>query len=255
MSLEPIRVAVAGARGRTGSVVVEALRAAPGLNVVGALVRPDGALGEQEYDSLANLAAQARPAVLVDFTVFPASKAIVLEAIARGMRPVIGTTGYGERDLQEVRAAADAARLGAVYAANFSIGALLLMRFAKMAAPYFGHAEVIETHHTGKKDAPSGTALALARTIGETGPHRRARAELLRVEGACGADVDGVGIHSLRLPGVLGVHEVRFAGEDESVSAAHTVTSRRAFVAGVTHAVRAVVSLNRFVEGLEDILP
>jgi 4-hydroxy-tetrahydrodipicolinate reductase len=248
-----VRVAVAGARGRTGSVVTEALKRSPGIEVVATLVRTDGSAADGEFDDLGRLAADAKPDVLVDFTIFPISKAIALEAIARGIRLVIGTSGYKAADIEELRDASRREAVGVVYAPNFSIGAVLMMQFARAAAPYFTHAEIVETHHVGKKDAPSGTALATARLIAKAGRMQREPSEIVRVEGSRGADVGGVGIHSMRMPGVVGSQEITFANEDESLIIRHSTSTRAAFVAGVLQAVRAVTKLDHFVEGLEEL--
>src|ERR1700730_17509398 len=135
-----LRVAVAGARGRTGSIVTEALRRAPDIALVGVLVRQSGANTDGEFNDLARLAVETKPQVLVDFTVFPDSKAIALKAISLGIRPVIGTSGYQAKDVEELREASRTSKIGAVYAPNFAIGAVLMMQFAKAAAPYFSNA-------------------------------------------------------------------------------------------------------------------
>ena len=248
-----VRVAVAGARGRTGSIVSDALGRAQGIELVGMLVRAGADASAKTFDDVQRLAADAQPDVLVDFTLYPDSKTIALRSLALGISPVIGTSGYTPADLEDLREACADAKLGAVYAPNFSIGAALAMQFAKAAAPYFEYAEIIETHHTGKQDAPSGTALATARLIAGAGHPRRAASAVMKSAGARGADEAGVGIHSLRLPGVVGIHEVRFANEDETLVITHSTSTRSAFVAGVVRAVRAVRSLDRLVIGLEEL--
>lgn len=250
-----VRVAVAGARGRTGSVVTEALRKAPGVEVVATLVRPGAALSEGEYTSLESLAKTARPVVLVDFTKYPDSKSIALGAIALGIRPVIGTSGYHDTDLDELRLATRRAGIGAIYAPNFSIGANLMMQFARIAAPFFTHATIVETHHAGKKDAPSGTAVATAKIIAQASRMQRQVSDLVRVEGARGADVDGVEIHSIRTPGVVAKHEVQFANENESLTIAHSSSTRNSFVPGVIWAIEAAATLDHLIEGLGEITP
>ncbi|HEV2037990.1 MAG TPA: 4-hydroxy-tetrahydrodipicolinate reductase [Candidatus Eremiobacteraceae bacterium] len=248
-----VRVAVAGAHGRTGSIVTDALRRSPGIDVVGLLVRSGQSKVSSEYGDLGRLASETEPDVLVDFTVFPDSKAIALQAISLGIRPIIGTSGYKTSDLDELREASRRAKIGGVYAPNFSIGATLMMRFAKAAAPYFNHAEIIETHHTGKKDAPSGTALAAAQLIAAAARMAREPTEIVKAQGARGAEIGGVGIHSIRMPGVVGSHEVRFANEDETLVIAHSTSTRSAFVSGVLRAVRAAPALDHLVEDLEEL--
>jgi len=253
MAESAVRVAVAGAKGRTGSVVSQALRTTDGIDLVATLVHDGAGLAEGAFDDLERLAERAKPEVLVDFTTFPASKRIALQAVALGIRPVIGTSGYTTADLGELREACRRAKIGAVYAPNFSIGAVLMMQFAKAAAPYFDHVEIVETHHTTKKDAPSGTALAAAQLIAAATSLQRPKSAIVKAEGARGADVGGVGIHSLRLPGVVGVHEIRFANDDETLVIAHSTSTRTAFVAGVVRAIRAVRSLDHLTVGLEEL--
>ena len=248
-----VRVAVAGARGRTGAVVADALGRSQGIELVGVLVRSGADKADAVFDDLGRLAAAVKPDVLVDFTNYPDSKAIALQALSLGVSPVIGTSGYTTSDLDELREACQRANLGAVYAPNFSVGAVLMMQFAKAAAPYFDHAEIIETHHTGKRDAPSGTALAAAQLIASAGRMRREDSAVIKAQGARGAEVGGVGIHSLRLPGVVGVHEIRFANDDETLVITHATSTRSAFVAGVLRAVRAVRSLDHLAVGLEEL--
>lgn len=249
-----VRVAVAGARGKTGRVVTAALEQAAGISVVAKLVRAQAQAQAAEFEDLQALAAAAQPNVLVDFTTFPASKRIALEAIGLGIRPVIGTSGYQPRDLKEIREASGEARVGAVYAPNFAIGAVLMFSFARSAARHFNFAEIIETHQQAKKDAPSGTALALAAAAGNAGSMRRAASQNIKLAGAMGAELAGVGIHSLRVPGAIARHEIRFANDWETLSISHDTTARAAFVPGVVAAVDAVMRLDHFVEGLEELV-
>lgn len=249
-----VRVAVAGSRGRTGSAVAAALAQSPGMSVVGHLVREGADPMAKQYADLAALAAATKPDALVDFTVFPSSKAIALQAISLGIRPVVGTSGYRAADIEALRAACEAAKLGGVYAANFSLGAVLMMQFAALAARHFNYAEIVETHHAGKKDAPSGTALATARRIASAGKFNRPAAEIVKAEGARGAQIDGVGIHSLRLPGVISDQEVVFANDGEMLVIRHSTSSQTAFFAGVVTAVHAVMKLDHLIEGLEELM-
>jgi 4-hydroxy-tetrahydrodipicolinate reductase len=249
----PIRVAVAGARGKMGAFTIGALRAAGDVEYVGGLVhgRPAGA---DEFADVASLVAEARPDVLVDFSVFPASKTIAIDAIGRGVRPVIGASGYGAADVQELRAAVKSSGTGCVFAPNFAIGAVLMMKFSAEAARHFGAVEIVEMHESGKKDAPSGTAMATARAIGAVRSFERAPTLAVIAAGARGADVGGVGIHSVRLPGVVSNQEVRFGGDGEQLSITHASNSRSSFMPGVLLAVRAAKGLTRFVEGLGELL-
>jgi 4-hydroxy-tetrahydrodipicolinate reductase len=252
MAGEKIRVAVAGARGKMGRVTIEAVRAADGLTYVGGVVR--GAASTGEFEDMARLVAEAKPDVIVDFTHFPDSKGIALAAIAAGVRPVIGTSGYGAEDIDALRAACERAKTGCVFAPNFGIGAVLMMKFAAEAARQYRAVEIIEMHETGKKDAPSGTAMATARRLAAAGRFHRPPTAMFKADGARGAEVDGVGIHSLRLPGVVAHQEVLFGGDGETLRIIHDSTSRSSFMPGVLLAVRAAKDLTTFIDGLEQLL-
>lgn len=254
-----IRVAVAGARGKMGTVAVAALKAAPDMTYAGGLVRA-GTGASEEFSDLDALLASARPEVLVDFTHFPDSKKIALACIRAGVRPIIGTSGYVADDVDDLRAACERASVGCVFAPNFAIGAVLMMKFAAEAARHYAAVEIVEMHEAGKKDAPSGTATATARRLAasragsEAGAFRRAPTALLKLDGARGAEIDGIGIHSLRLPGVVTHQEVLFGGEGETLRITHDSTSRESFMPGMLLAVRAARGLKTFVDGLEALL-
>ena len=248
-----IRTAVAGSRGKMGAAAIAALREADGIEFVGGLVReaPDTT---EEFASLKTLLARAKPEVLVDFTTFPASMDIAFEAMGAGVVPVIGTSGYGESEVEKLRDESRRSGTGCIFAPNFAVGAVLMMRFAREAAPHFDAVEIVEMHETGKKDAPSGTAMATARAIAAVRAFDRAPTTAVKADGARGADLDGIGVHSLRLPGVITHQEVRFGGVGETLTVTHQSSSRASFIPGVLLAVRAARGLTRFVDGLGELL-
>jgi 4-hydroxy-tetrahydrodipicolinate reductase len=254
MNAAGIRVAVAGVRGKMGALAARALAGAGGLRYVGGLVRHGAGLAQDEYADIELLLQRARPDVLVDFTVFPASKQIALACIAARVRPVIGTSGYGPDDLSDVARACDEVRVGAVFAPNFAVGAVLMMRFAEIAAKHFSTAEIIEMHDAAKKDAPSGTAMATARRVAGAQTLTRPATWQLALDGARGATVDGVGVHSLRLPGVVAHQQVLLGSPGQTLSISHDSYSRESFMSGMLVAVRAAPSLTHFVDGLDALL-
>lgn len=260
MTPSAIRVAVAGARGKMGTTAVAALRSAPDMSYVGGLVRADANADGSEFDDLDDLLSSARPEVLVDFTHFPDSKKIALACIESGVRPVIGTSGYVVDDVDDLRAACERETIGCIFVPNFGIGAVLMMKYAADAARHYDAVEIIEMHEAGKKDAPSGTStatarrLAAARSAASAGPFRRAKTALMKMDGARGAEVDGIGIHSLRLPGVVTHQEVLFGGDGETLRITHDSTSRSSFMPGMFVAIRAARELTTFVDGLESLL-
>jgi 4-hydroxy-tetrahydrodipicolinate reductase len=263
MTPAAVRVAVAGARGKMGTVAIAALKTAPDMSFVGGLVRAGAATGgsvRDEFDDLDALLASARPEVLVDFTHFPDSKQIALACIRAGVRPVIGTSGYIDDDIEDLRAACERETIGCIFVPNFGVGAVLMMRFAAEAARHYDAVEIVEMHEAGKKDAPSGTStatarrLAAARAASDAGPFRRAPTAITKLEGARGAEIDGIGIHSLRLPGVVTHQEVLFGADGETLRITHDSTSRASFMPGMLLAIRAARDLTTFVDGLETLL-
>ncbi len=270
----PIRVVVAGAAGRMGREVVKAVAEADGLELVGAFDRHDvGAdvgvlvglrnLGIPISDSLESTLAQSHADVLVDFTLPDSVMANVRLAVARGVSPVIGTTGLSSVEVAEIDRTARDKGIGAFVAPNFAIGAVLLMQFAAQAARYMPDVEILELHHEKKLDSPSGTALLTAQKIGEA---RRAAhvasipspAGLIeKSPGARGArdEITGdVPIHSVRLPGFVAHQEVIFGGVGQVLTLRHDSIDRVSFMPGVVLAVRKVRTLQGLVIGLEHLL-
>lgn len=241
-----IRVLVNGANGKMGQEAVKAIQAAEDLTLVAQTGRGD---------DLAIAINSSQAQVVVDFTnadaVFSNTKTI----IESGAHPIIGTSGLLIQQVQELQALAAAKGLGGIIAPNFSLGVILMMRFAAEAARYFPNVEIIEMHHPGKLDAPSGTAIKTADVIAKARaalPLQRQERELLA--GARGANESGIRIHAIRLPGVLADQEVLFGGAGETLSIRHHTASRETFMAGVLLACRKVMALNELVYGLESIL-
>jgi 4-hydroxy-tetrahydrodipicolinate reductase len=240
-----IRVALVGHRGRTGSEVAKALQAAPDIEYLGGLGRGD---------DLASFLESNRPQALVDFTHPGAALDHALAAVASGAAPVIGTSGLSPEAVDSLESACQAAGLGGIVAPNFAIGAVLMMHLAERAAPYFEAVEVIEAHQAGKADAPSGTALATARRLAARGSFKYNRPEKTTLEGTRGGEEGGVGVHSLRLPGVVADQEVIFGLPGQTMAITHRTTSREAFAPGVLLAIRRVAAEARFYRGLDDLL-
>ncbi|CAB4965512.1 MAG: 4-hydroxy-tetrahydrodipicolinate reductase [Actinobacteria bacterium] len=244
-----LRVGVLGAAGRMGAEVCRAVDGAEGLELaVGLDVGDDPAL-------LAHSGAE----VVVDFT-HPSSVMANLDfAVTHGIHCVVGTTGFDAERLATLTALlANHPLVGMVIAPNFSIGAALMMRFAAEAARYYPSAEVVEYHHPGKADAPSGTARETAARIGRA----RSMAGLppmpddttTALDGARGAVVDGVPVHSVRLTGLVAHQEVLLGGPGETLTIRHDSLDRASFMPGVLAAVRAVASRPGLTLGLEPLL-
>lgn len=242
-----VRVGVLGARGRMGSAVVDAVTAATDCELVAAL---------DVGDSLDALIAN-RADVIVDFTTPDAVMANLEFCIGHGIHCVVGTTGFDDDRLAQIRQwCAEDPRVGVLIAPNFSIGAVLMMHLSALAAPYFESVEVVELHHPDKVDAPSGTAAhtatAIAAARAEHAPAPDATASAL--PGARGAQVAGVPVHSVRLRGLVAHQEVLFGGPGETLTIRHDSLDRECFMPGVLTAVRSVRSHPGLTVGLADYL-
>jgi 4-hydroxy-tetrahydrodipicolinate reductase len=260
-----IRVLVSGAAGKMGSEVVRAVSAADGMEVVaavdpavaGCLVPTgDGEHVECRAD-LADAIARCTPDVMVDFTHPSVVEANIGVALAAGVNCVVGTTGLSEERLAAlVGSAPEGTAL--FFAPNFAIGAVLMMRFAEQAARFMPNAEVTELHHDKKADAPSGTAIRTARLIAAargSAPDAPGReTELPGMEGARGALVDGVPVHSVRLPGLVAHQEVLFGGQGQTLTIRHDSIDRTSFMPGVVLAIREVGRRPGLTVGLEKLM-
>jgi 4-hydroxy-tetrahydrodipicolinate reductase len=242
-----IKVGVLGARGRMGAEVCRAVRDADGMEVAAAVDQGD------ELDALT--AAE----VVVDFT----HPGVVMDnlqwCVKHGIHAVVGTTGFDAARLDSVRSWLEDGTGNVLIAPNFGIGAVLMMQFARRAAPFFESVEVVETHHPNKADAPSGTArrtaelIAAARADAGAAPFPDATSTAL--DGARGADVDGVRVHAVRMSGAVAHQEVVLGGHGELFTLRHDSMNRESFMPGVLLAVREVAGLpDRLTIGIESLL-
>ncbi len=243
------RVAVLGARGRMGRAVCVAVEEADALELVA---------GVDVDDSLDALQRSGID-VAVDFTSPDAVMDNLRWCLEHGVHGVVGTSGVGDDRLDRIRGwLGDAPGVGVLVVPNFSVGAVLMMRFAEQAAGFFESVEIVELHHPDKADAPSGTAsrtaelIAAARAAAGCGAVPDATASTL--DGARGAKVDGVAVHSVRLRGLVAHQEVLFGGLGETLSLRHDSLDRASFLPGVISAVRWVVDHPGLTVGLEPVL-
>ncbi|UIZ91443.1 4-hydroxy-tetrahydrodipicolinate reductase [Corynebacterium sp. CNCTC7651] len=244
-----IKVGVLGAKGRVGSAVVAGVNAAEDLELVAEVDRGDA------LETLVDAGAE----VVVDFTT-PGSVMENLEfCIKHGIHCVVGTTGFDEERYEQVRKwCAEADGVGVLIAPNFAISAVLTMAFARQAAPFFESAEVVEYHHPNKLDAPSGTAIktaqGIARARREAGMEAMPDATEQSLEGARGADVDGVKVHAVRMTGMVAHEEVIFGTRDQSLTIRQDSYGRESFVPGVLTGVREVAEHPGLTVGLDAYL-
>jgi len=242
-----IRTAVVGARGRMGRQVCEAVGGADDLEL-----GPQIDLGD-------DVSAVADADVAVVFSVPDVALDHVLACVRAGVHAVVGTTGWTPEKLDAVRAALEERPdVGVLVAPNFALGAVLLMRFAAMAAPHYASVEVIELHHPDKVDAPSGTAQHTARLVAaarrDAGSAPIPDATATGLEGARGADVDGVRVHAVRLRGLVAHEEVLLGAPGELLTLRHDSFDRASFMPGVLLGVRRISSRPGLTVGLEHLI-
>lgn len=242
-----LKVGVLGARGRMGAEVCRAVETDPDLELVAQVDADD--------DPSALDAAQ----VVVDFTHPDAVMGNIAYCLPRGINMVIGTTGFTDQRLDDVRALLEQhPQVGVLIASNFSIGAVLMMSFARQAAAYMTSAEIIELHHPNKADAPSGTSATTARAMSEAraaaglGPMPDATVHAL--DGARGAVVDGIPVHSVRLAGLVAHQEVLFGTAGETLTIRHDSLDRVSFMPGVVLAAKAVPTIPGLTLGIDGLL-
>lgn len=266
VAVDTVKMAVVGAAGRMGQEVLRTLGKQDGIETVlaidtaqvGAKVRdlvgpkgPDLTIEDKVGAALDRVKCN----VLVDFSHHTAATQHSLSAIKRGVSPVIGTTGMTGQDLREIKAACREAGVPGIYAPNFAIGAVLMMKFAELAARWMPEAEIIELHHDGKEDAPSGTSILTAERIAEA----RSRTPVpkpahFKIEGVRGGLCHEVPIHSVRLPGLVAHQMVIFGGKGEALTIKHDSLDRKSFMEGVKLCVLEVAKLDGFVIGMDRIL-
>ncbi|GAA3123333.1 4-hydroxy-tetrahydrodipicolinate reductase [Streptosporangium carneum] len=242
-----IRVGVLGARGRVGIEVCKAVEAAEDLELVAAVDRDDPI---EELEGCE---------VVVDFTHPGVVMNNIEWCVSHGIHAVVGTTGFDAERLAAVRGMLDAnPGVNVLIAPNFGIAAVLMMHFAQQAARYFDSAEIVELHHPNKADAPSGTARRTAELIADArrkaGAGPMPDATSAELEGARGADVDGVHVHAVRLAGLIAHQEVIMGGDGEILTIRHDTMNRASFTPGVLLGVRRIGEIPGLTVGLEHLL-
>jgi 4-hydroxy-tetrahydrodipicolinate reductase len=264
-SLEPIRVVINGAFGRMGQEITKAVVCEPGLKAVGAVEKEvtqqylplteasDLIVLSSDLDSLLK---SCDADVVVDFTSADVSMAAARTAIKQRVNMVIGTTGLSQENLAEIEKLCQVHKVGAIVAPNFSLGAALMIHLCALTAKFFSHAEIIEMHHDKKADAPSGTAIATARAMararGKPFMHPEVTHEVL--SNTRGGEMDGIAIHSLRLPGFVAGQEVVFGGAGETLAVRHNAISRECYLPGVLLAIKEVTKRKGLTYGLDALL-
>jgi 4-hydroxy-tetrahydrodipicolinate reductase len=261
--MSPTKVVVRGAAGRVGQEVVKAVCLEPDMKLVGAvdlkvtgdfLPLPDNKGNIPFSTDLNSIIDTCEPDVMVDFTIAKESMPAIRLVAKKGINLVIGTTGFSAEELKEMQKLAEANEIGIVAAPNFALGAVLMIHLAKIAGKFIDHAEIVELHHDKKLDAPSATSLLTAREMaqakgkpflppaaGESTPSR-------------GQSIEGINIHSVRMPGLMAHQEVLFGLPGQILSIRHDTINRECYMPGVILAIKAVVKQKGFIYGLDKLL-
>jgi 4-hydroxy-tetrahydrodipicolinate reductase len=226
-----IKVLVNGAKGKMGSTTVAAVTADPHLTLVGQTGRGD---------DLVRAIRESGAEAVVDFTTAEAGSENFKLIIEAGAHPVVGASGFNQGKVDELKVLCRQRTIGGLVAPNFSLGAVLMMKYAEHAARYMPHVEIVEAHHEQKLDAPSGTAIRTA--------------EMISSAISANKGVANVRVHSIRLPGVLAQQRVIFGSAGETLSIEHNSLNRESFMAGVCLAARKIIGTTELFYGLDDLL-
>lgn len=243
----PIRILVNGAFGRMGQMTVKTISEHPDFELVGQTGR--------EYD-LTKSIKDSHAQVVIDFTNADSAYKNAAAIIEAGAHPVIGTSGLTEKEIKLLQARAEELKIGGIIAPNFSLGGVLMMKCAQEIAKYMPNVEIIELHHDGKLDSPSGTSLRSAEMIAETIVKTKEEPKKCKetIPGARGATHCGIPIHAVRLPGFLAHQQIIFGGLGETLTLRHDSIDRMSFMPGVILACQKVLKLDHLMYGLEHIL-
>ncbi|MFC4022960.1 4-hydroxy-tetrahydrodipicolinate reductase [Oceanobacillus longus] len=262
-----INIILAGPRGRMGSEAVNMVLNEPDFKLVACIDRKHD--GEQLTDiqglpnkdvpifkEIEECFQQVNADVFIDLTIPEVGYYHTKTAMENNIRPVVGTTGFTDEQIVELSQLAQTKKTGCIIAPNFAVGAVLMMKFSEMAAKYFSDVEIIEKHHDRKLDAPSGTAKKTAELIRNTREAKKQGHpdETETIRGARGAELDGMRIHSVRLPGLVAHQEVLFGSSGQTLSIKHDSLNRESFMEGIKLSVYKVMEMDELTYGLENIL-
>jgi len=263
--MEQLSVLVHGVLGKMGQEVLSALCQAPQLKAVAGvdikassreMLLPDGSGTIPLSTDLDSILSNFHPDVLVDFTYADASMAAVRTAVKHDVKMVIGTTGLSDENLDEIRRLCRDNGIGAVVTPNFSIAAVVMIHLAALASKYFDNAEIIEMHHDQKADAPSGTSIVTARGMIQSRgkPFTYAVAKNEVIKNSRGGEYEGIGLHSVRLPGLLAHQEIILGARGQTLRIRLDQINRECFMDGVTLAIKKTMDLKEAVFGLDEIM-
>lgn len=259
-----IKVLVHGALGKMGREIIKGLSSDLDFTVVGGVDKK----AAEDYLSISDgspvplstsldlVLTKCQPQVMVDFSIAEAARAAVSVAAEKGINLVIGTTGLNEKDLEEIGRLCQKNHIGAVVSSNFTVGAALMVHLAKIAAKYFDYAEIIEMHHEQKADAPSGTSISTAQAMLKTRGKPFINIDIKKetLAGTRGGQLEGIALHSLRMPGLMAHQEVILGEPGETLRIRHDTINRECYLPGIKRAIKEVVNRQGIIIGLDALL-
>ncbi|WP_368651941.1 4-hydroxy-tetrahydrodipicolinate reductase [Ornithinibacillus sp. 4-3] len=258
-----IKIVLAGPRGKMGTEAIEMILKEPKFALVACIDRKNAGEALQKnnlsipiFDDADTCFDSVEADVFIDLTNPEAGFHHTKTALNHKIRAVVGTSGFSTEQINELSEMAETHHTGCIIAPNFAIGAILMMQFSKMAAKFFPDVEIIEKHHDQKMDAPSGTGVKTAQLIQENRESKKQGHpnEIETVSGSRGGDMDGIRIHSVRLPGLVAHQEVIFGGAGQTLSIKHDSLNRLSFMDGIHYSVLQVMKLDQLIYGLENLI-
>lgn len=262
-----IRIVLAGPRGKMGREAIKMIENTEHFTLVGCIDRTNNGKSLAEISAESNLDVpiychaetcfkEIQPDVFVDLTVPDVGYKLAKTALQQRVHTVVGTSGFSNEQIDELANLAKEQNVGCLIAPNFALGAVLMMHFAKIAAKYFPDVEIIEKHHDQKIDAPSGTAMKTVDLIKEVRQQKQQGhpEEYEIIDGVRGGEIDGVRVHSMRLPGLVAHQEVVFGSKSQLLTIKHDSFHRESFMEGLKLSIEKVVDLRELIYGLEHVL-
>lgn len=260
--MDKINIVLAGPRGNMGKEAIKMITKQPHYRLVAVIDRKqenketEAHQGHKVYYDAEQCFQKEKPHIFIELTRPEAGFLHTKLALENNIKTVVGTSGFSEEQISQLSKIATQNKVGCIIAPNFALGAVLMMLFAKMAANYFPNIEIIEKHHDGKVDAPSGTAIKTAEMIQEVrDQHVQGHPEEYEtLQGVRGGDLEGIKVHSVRLPGLVAHQEVIFGGNSELLTIRHDSIHRASFMDGIKLAIDSVLTLEHLVYGLENVM-